>query len=139
MDDQNYEATAHKIRMTMKGNSLGPTGRKGVMTFDYQDGLINQHEEIFTLGKNRGIVEQPTTKTYTYESPANAELKLEKIEFRGNKQELLDALANNTDGIYDRIFADLLAAEKSGPKTSNYDGVSDEDADAEAADESEEA
>jgi hypothetical protein len=48
--------TGHKVFVKMEGSSLGPQGRAGVFTLDYEKGLINQHEEIFFLGKNAGII-----------------------------------------------------------------------------------
>lgn len=48
--------TGHKIFVKMEGSSLGPQGRSGVFTMDYDRGIINQHEEIFWLGKNTGVL-----------------------------------------------------------------------------------
>lgn len=53
----NAERTGHKIRVTMKDSSLGPKGRQGVFTIDYKRGIVNVHEEIFELGKKRGVIE----------------------------------------------------------------------------------
>jgi hypothetical protein len=46
----------HKIYAKMEQSSLGPAGRAGVFTMDYSNGIINQHEEVFFLGKNTGII-----------------------------------------------------------------------------------
>jgi hypothetical protein len=48
--------TGHKIYVKCEANSIGPQGRSGVFTMDYQKGIINQHEEIFFLGKGTGVI-----------------------------------------------------------------------------------
>lgn len=48
--------TGHKIFAKLEANSIGPAGRAGVFTMDYQHGIINQHEELFFLGKNSGVI-----------------------------------------------------------------------------------
>lgn len=48
--------TGHKIYVKMEASSLGPQGRSGVFTMDYEKGIINQHEEIFFLGKSTGVI-----------------------------------------------------------------------------------
>jgi RecA/RadA recombinase len=48
--------TGHKIYVKMEGSSLGPQMRSGVFTVDYKKGIINQHEEVFFLGKNTGVI-----------------------------------------------------------------------------------
>lgn len=58
--------TGHKIFVKMEGSTLGPQGRSGVFTMDYEKGIINQHEEIFWLGKNTGIIKMEGNKTYIY-------------------------------------------------------------------------
>lgn len=62
----NAEQTGHKIRFKMKDSSLGPKGRSGELTFDYNKGIINIHEEVFTLAKNRGIFTMPNNRTYIF-------------------------------------------------------------------------
>lgn len=58
--------TGHKIYVKMEASSLGPQGRAGVFTMDYEKGIINQHEEIFFLGKNLGIVTTTNNRTYEF-------------------------------------------------------------------------
>jgi hypothetical protein len=58
--------TGHKIYVKMEASSLGPQGRSGVFTMDYEKGIINQHEEIFFLGKSCGIITTPNNRTYNY-------------------------------------------------------------------------
>ncbi len=60
------EQTGHKIRAKMKDNSCGPKGRTAEFTLDYHRGLVNQWEEVFRLGVNRGIIERPNLQTYVY-------------------------------------------------------------------------
>lgn len=52
------EKTGHKIRAVMSDSSMGPKGRVGEFTIDYNKGLINVHEEVALLSVNRGIVKQ---------------------------------------------------------------------------------
>lgn len=60
------ERTGHKIRVHMVDSSVGPKRRVGEYTFDYDNGIINIHEEIFLLGVNRGVIERPNNVTYSY-------------------------------------------------------------------------
>lgn len=62
----NEDVTAHKIRAIMKANSMGPAGRTGEFTLDYNRGIINTHEEVFLLGINRGIIDRPNNRTYVF-------------------------------------------------------------------------
>lgn len=62
----NGEKTGHKIRVTMKDSSLGPKGRCGEFTLDYNKGIINVHEEAFRLGVARGIIERPNNMSYCF-------------------------------------------------------------------------
>lgn len=58
------EKTGHKIRVKMVGNSYGPKGRAVEVTFDYNHGFINKHEEVFMLGTERAIVQRPNNTAY---------------------------------------------------------------------------
>lgn len=58
---------AHKIYAKMEASSIGQAGRAGIFTMDYKNGIINQHEEIFFLGKNTGIISLEG-KTYKFGS-----------------------------------------------------------------------
>jgi len=90
----NAEQTGHKIRAKMMNASMGPKGRVAEFTLDYHKGIVNTHEEVFLLGKNRGIITMPNQLSY---------------EFGGKKwvgkQGMLDALAN------DRVLYDAVLAE----------------------------
>lgn len=58
--------TAHKIIAKMEESSMGPAGRQAMFTLDYDKGFVNQHEEIFMLAKNLGIITTPNNRTYIY-------------------------------------------------------------------------
>jgi len=58
--------TGHRIYVKCEANSIGPQGRSGVFTMDYQKGIINQHEEIFFLAKNAGIMKTENNRTYFF-------------------------------------------------------------------------
>jgi RecA/RadA recombinase len=59
--------TGHKIYVKMEASSLGPQGRSGVFTMDYEKGIINQHEEIFFLGKDTGVLKTTNNRTFEFE------------------------------------------------------------------------
>lgn len=59
--------TGHKIWVKMEQNSVGTAGRTALITFDYKKGIVNQHEEIFALGKDCGIFDRPNNKTFVFE------------------------------------------------------------------------
>ena len=60
------DLTGHKIRFKILDSSLGRgAGRTGEFTLDFDRGIINQHEEIFTLGQNTGIITN-SGMMYTY-------------------------------------------------------------------------
>lgn len=57
--------TGHKIYIKCEQSSIGPQGRSGVFTMDYEKGIVNQHEEIFFMAKNVGIIKLEG-RTYTF-------------------------------------------------------------------------
>lgn len=57
--------TGHKIYVKCEANSVGPAGRSGIFTMDYEKGITNQHEEVFFLGKNTGVIKLQG-QTYSY-------------------------------------------------------------------------
>jgi hypothetical protein len=61
------EVTGNKIRFVLKDSSFGCRGRHGVLTFDYGRGVINQHEDVFLLGTQRGVVERPDNTHYVFD------------------------------------------------------------------------
>ena len=58
--------TGHKIVAKMDESSHGASGRQATFTLDYQHGIVNQHEEIFLLGKNLGIITTTNNRTYEF-------------------------------------------------------------------------
>jgi len=80
----NGERTGHKIRVVMKDSSLGPAGRAGEMTFNYNQGLVNRQDEIFILGTGHNVIESSGT-WYSF-----GDRKLQKAAF-------LEALQTDPD------------------------------------------
>ena len=60
------QKTGHKLRFTIKESSFGKSGRVAEFTLDYDKGIVNQHEEIYTLGVQYGVIERPNNVTYKY-------------------------------------------------------------------------
>lgn len=60
------EKTGHKIRFCVQESSFGTSGRTAEFTINYEQGIVNKHEEIFTLGKNLGVITKPNNITYAY-------------------------------------------------------------------------
>lgn len=56
--DGDAERTGHHVKVWMQNNSVGPKNRMGVFTIDYHRGIVSQHEEVFELGKNWGIIKK---------------------------------------------------------------------------------
>jgi len=52
----NKDRTGHKILVKMEESSVGVDGRTASFTLDYNKGLINTEEELFTLGSNMGLI-----------------------------------------------------------------------------------
>lgn len=82
---------AHKVFTKMEANSVGPAGRAGVFTLSYDQGIINQHEEIFWLGKNTGVIATPNNRTYNFGGQSFNGKKECALAIRDNK-ELADAI-----------------------------------------------
>lgn len=57
----------HKVFVKMEASSIGQAGRAGVFTLSYDEGIVNQHEELFWLGKNLGVIVTPNNRTYSFE------------------------------------------------------------------------
>ena len=62
----NKEVTGHKIWTKMAQSSNGVAGRTGQFTFDYNTGIINQHEEIYKLANKYGLIDRPNNVTHVY-------------------------------------------------------------------------
>ncbi len=98
----NADVTAHKIRTIMKKNSMGAAGRVGEFTLDYNHGIINQYEEVFQLGLNRGIIEKPTNVTYRFAGQ----------DWRG-KEAIITAIKEHPE-MAQQILKDLQKADMEG-------------------------
>lgn len=86
--------TGHRIYVKCEANSIGPQGRSGVFTMDYEKGIINQHEEVFFMGKNTGVIKL-AGQTYSYGSHS----------VRG--QAAFAALIKENPQLYAAILADI--------------------------------
>jgi RecA/RadA recombinase len=96
------EKTGHRIRVNMRDSSMGPKGRSGEFTFSDNDGIINVHEEVFSLGCARGIVERPNNTAYIY-----------KDKKWVGKESFLMALKENPE-LQAAILKDLKAKDTAG-------------------------
>lgn len=98
----NAERTGHKIRVKMTDNSVGPKGRVGEFTLDYNHGIVNTHEEVFYLGVARGIIERPTNVMYAFDGK----------EWRG-KEAMANAIKDDP-AMSDKILAELKKRDMAG-------------------------
>ncbi len=76
--------TGHRIRFQVTGNSIGPDGRTAEFTMDYQRGIINTYEEVFTLGCNFGVIERPNNTSYVYKGEKYVGIKTALVAIRDN-------------------------------------------------------
>ena len=83
----------HKIKFKCVGNSIGPADRTAEFTLDYQKGIINQYEEVFTLGKNLGVIERVNNLTYAYKDQKWTGLKSILMAIRDDEALQNDILA----------------------------------------------
>lgn len=97
------EKTAHKITVTMKDSSLGPKGRVGEFTLNYDKGIVSVEEEVFLLGRARGVIEQLNNTTYAYKDR----------KFPGGKPGILDALRMDGD-LQKEIIKDMRQQDIEG-------------------------
>ncbi|MCX9024586.1 MAG: hypothetical protein OIN85_00655 [Candidatus Methanoperedens sp.] len=91
---ENKLLTGHKIYAKCEASSIGPQGRAGVFTMDYEKGIINQHEEIFFLAKGLGLI-QLSGKTYSFGDESWVGKKECALAIRDNPklaQEILEAV-----------------------------------------------
>lgn len=103
------ERTAHRIRVTMKDSSLGPAGRKGIMTFNYNRGLINAHHDLFELAQARGVI-GTTGSWYSF-----GDRKYQKAGF-------VDAIDKDSD-FAQAIRKALMADERNELKAASLTGI----------------
>lgn len=62
----NKLVNGHKVYVKMEASSIGQSGRAGVFTLSYDEGIVNQHEEIFFLAKALGIMKTENNRTYFF-------------------------------------------------------------------------
>lgn len=55
-DGKQRDVFAHRIKCELLGSSFGPVGREAAFTYDYERGIINQHEEVFLLAKQNDVL-----------------------------------------------------------------------------------
>ena len=96
---ENAQRTGHKIRFRVEDSSIGPSMRTAEFTLDYDKGIINQYEEVFTLAKNLNILERPNNTTYKYKDR----------QFRGVVNCLTAIRDDQT--LYDQLLADIRATD----------------------------
>jgi RecA/RadA recombinase len=94
------EKTGHKIKFWIQGNAIGPANRVAEATFDYSKGFVNQHEEIFRIGKGWGIIEREGARQW----------KIKGEVFDG-KPKVLEALKTRPD-LQQFVLKGLLEREK---------------------------
>jgi RecA/RadA recombinase len=59
------QKTGLKMRFQVKESSFGKgSGRTAEFTMSFDEGVINQFEEVFKLGMGHGIIEKPNNQTY---------------------------------------------------------------------------
>ena len=87
----NKDITGHKIYFKMDASSIGTPGRSGVLTVDYKRGIINQHEEIFNLGYNTGVIQREGVSKYVYGADPETKVSIVgKANFAKKIQEDVD-------------------------------------------------
>lgn len=91
---------AHKVFVKVEQSSIGQAGRAGVFTLSYQDGIINQHEELFFLAKSLNIMTTTNNRTYEFEG----------LKFNG-KTEACHAIRDNPD--LAKLIQDAIIAKDS--------------------------
>ena len=96
------QKTGHKLRFTIKESSFGKAGRVAEFTLDYDKGIINQYEEIYTLGVQYGVIERPNNVTYKYKDENYRGLASILTALKDNEimqKEVLDAVWMKEYGI----------------------------------------
>lgn len=94
------EKTGFKVRFRMEKSSMGVDGRSGEMTWDFEKGIVNTHEEVFQLGVNLGIIQRPNNVMYAYNGQ----------EWRG-KETCLNAIKDNFE-LYNTIWSEIRNLDK---------------------------
>jgi RecA/RadA recombinase len=63
----NKGVTGHKIVIKMDQSSIGTAGRAGMITLDYDKGIVNTNEEVFLLGYGTGVIKREGVSNYVFE------------------------------------------------------------------------
>lgn len=66
--DGNEEIIGSMVRATIEKSKFGPWPRKCEFTVDFNEGIINQHEEIAELALKYDVVKKPTSMSYEYDN-----------------------------------------------------------------------
>jgi RecA/RadA recombinase len=111
------EQVAMKIRIKMRDSSMGPKGRTGEFTFHFKKGVVSQHEEVFKLGVNRGIIEEGEKSGYKFGGQT----------FRG-KDHLAQCLRDDPK-LCDAVIAELKRRDLAGEFEAQDKAESEESAD----------
>jgi RecA/RadA recombinase len=109
------EVTGHKIRATMKKSSMGPKLRQAEFTLDYNQGIINVHEEVFLLGVNRNVIDKPNQQSYGFKDKkwVGRAAMLQALKEDPDLQEaiLQEIRIRDLAGLYAREDAEAVKAE----------------------------
>jgi hypothetical protein len=81
---------------------MGPKGRVGEFTFDFNRGVVSQYEEVFQLGVNRGIVSKPNQLMFEFGGE----------QWKG-KEAFLEALRDNHE-LCEAIVAEVQRRDLAG-------------------------
>jgi hypothetical protein len=96
------QKTGHKIRFKVEQSSFGNDGRTAEFTLDYNQGIINQYEEVFQLALNYGLIERPNNVTY----------KIGESTYRGVGACLM-AIKDDV-GLQERLLKEVYAKDLKG-------------------------
>jgi RecA/RadA recombinase len=114
----NADVTGHKIRTIMKKNSMSAAGRVGEFTLNYNQGIVNQHEEVFLLATNRGVIERPNQTMYQFGGKEwkgkGAMIQAIKDHPEMQVEILKELQRRDAEGIYATIDAEAVAALEAG-------------------------
>lgn len=123
LDSQGWkDQTAHRIRCTMKGASMGGgAGRHGQFTFSYAGGIINQHEEVHVLGKNRGVIYHPAKDEKSNPNPQMWGIRNHPLVAIRGEENFVSWL--KTDQEAQKFILDELRAQDRDGRASQYDAA----------------
>lgn len=96
----NKLVNGHKVYVKMEASSIGQAGRAGVFTLSYDEGIINQHEEIFFLAKALGIMKTENNRTFFFGDE----------KFNGKKEAAI-AIRDNEE-LRESIMAEILKMDE---------------------------